>query len=403
MMGAMASRGTASRRLAFLPLLPLLALLPAGCGPAGLGGEEEARYREAPRQAAERSGRDEPEAGAPAAPQGLSGGAGGDAQPLAVAAAAASVEKPGERKRIYSGFVRLVVEELEQSRRELARFAESNGGYVESSQGSTVVLRVPAARFRELFEAVLDMGEPAYKSIETRDVSDAIRELRTRLRVKERTRSRLYTLLERSSEAKERLAILREIRRLTEEIERIRLELESLNAQMAFSRITVELVPRLPVGQTSRDGIPFRWIAALDPVRQSLPRLAGRVSLPLGEEFAVLERRRSFRAESAEGTRVRVGSTRNEPAGDELFWQKALLHHLAPLYRSAEELEAKGLRGVLFTSKDRRPYSYLVGLRVVRGSLYVVEAFFPDQEAQEKRLAGIRDALGALEVKRWPW
>jgi hypothetical protein len=312
-------------------------------------------------------------------------------------------QKLSERKRVYSGFCRLIVDEVEEVKADLTRFAEQNGGYVESAYEKTIVLRVPAARFRELFEAILDRGELLYKSIETFDVSDYFRDQEMRLRTAEQARGRLYTLLERTDDVEERLAILREIKRLSEEIEGIRLHLESLERRISFSRITVEMVPRLPVGQIGKEDIPFRWIAALEPVYGSLPRLRGRVSLPLGEEFAILQERRAFRAESSDGTRVRIGSTENHPRGDEEFWQQALIHHLQPFYRQAEPLEIGSLRGVLFTSKDRDPYAYLVAVRIKGNGLYVVEVFFPDLEAKDQHLEGIREAMDSLEVRPWLW
>ena len=101
------------------------------------------------------------------------------------------------------------------------------------------------------------LGEVANKVIETYDVSDTLRDQETRLRLAERSRERLYQLLERSSDVKERLAILHEIKRLTEEIEQVRLSLELLKNQIALSRITVELIPRQPEGEPRRAGIPF--------------------------------------------------------------------------------------------------------------------------------------------------
>jgi hypothetical protein len=319
-----------------------------------------------------------------------------------ILAAAATPREAKERKRIFTGFCRLIVDEVEQAKSELTRFAEGNGGYVESAFENTIVLRVPAARFRELFDAILDKGELLYKSIETFDVSDYFRDQEIRLRTAERARQRLYLLLERTEDVEERLAILREIKRLSEEIEGIRLRLESLERQISFSRITVEMVPRLPVGRINKEDIPFPWIRSLEPVHGSIPGLPGRAKLPLGEAFAVLEDR-PLRAESADGTRVRIGSTRNQPQGDETFWQRALIHHLQPFYKEAEPVEAGPLRGVLFTSKDRNPYAYLVAIQGKRGRLYVLEVFFPDLAAMEKHLAGIREAMESMEVRAWLW
>lgn len=389
-----------------LSLALLLVLTLMGCGRGGLlmGRAESAAepmeemLREAPAPRASKAAGGVVDG---AAPNDLLADLADESSELLASTTAPS--KPVTRKRIYSGFCRLVVDEVEEAKADLTRFAERNGGYVERAFENTIVLRVPAVRFRELFEEILDKGELLYKSIETFDVSDYFRDQEIRLRTAEQARARLYALLERSDDVEERLAILREIKRLSEEIEGIRLRLESLERQISFSRITVELIPRLPVGQLSKEDIPFPWIASLEPVYGSLPRLKGRVNLPLGDEFALLETRRFYRAESSDGTRIRIGSTKNQPTGDETFWQQALLHHLQPFYKKAEPFTTDSLKGVLFTSKDRKPFAYLVVVRVRGSDLYVAEVFLPDLEARDRHIGSIREALASLEVRPWLW
>jgi hypothetical protein len=358
--------------------------------PSGSSGSGQAERSAAPaaekpaaKQAAE--DRDESAAGAPAA-----------SQTAAVSPAPAAA---GRRVRIYSGWCRLTVDEPEQTEKQLEELARRSGGYVESAVGQTVTIRIPAERFREVFAAVLKLGDVLRKSIETYDVTATLTDQEARLGLAERARERLYLLLERTSDVKERLAILREIRRLTEEIEQIRASLEVLKGQIALSRITVELIPRRPEGELPREGIPFPWIAALNPLYPSLRGRAPRLVLSLGEEFAVFEKDKAFRAESPEGTRARLGTTPNRPKGDAAFWQKALAFHLGPQYRKAEPMEAGAFRAVLLTSKDSKPYSYLVAVAVQGKRLVVGEAFFPDQTAMGKRLDGVLAALRELKIK----
>jgi len=312
---------------------------------------------------------------------------------------AASLPQPEREKRarIYSGWCSLVVDEVEQAKKELERLATASGGYVEAVNGLVVSLRVPAARFQEVFAAAQKLGEVTGKAIETYDVSDALRDQETRLRLAERARERLYQLLEKTSDVEQRLAVLREIRRLTEEIEQVRVSLELLKNQIALSRITVELQQRRPEGEDRQAGIPFPWIAALEALYPSLPKSAGKAVPKLSEDFAVFAREKRYRAESPEGTRVRIGTTANAPRGDESFWQKALLYHLGPRYRKAEPLEQGAYRGVLFTSKDAKPYSYLVAVRVQGQLLCVFESFFPDPEALDRRLPAVQEALRGLQ------
>ncbi len=146
---------------------------------------------------------------------------------------------------------------MENRKVEIFSLAEESGGYVESAFSGIIVIRVPVEKFDEMFERVLGLGEVVRKSVETYDVTEYFRDLSVRLEIAEKTRDRLYKLLEKTDDVDERLELLREIRRLTDEIERIKQNLELIKKQISFSRITIELIPRL-TGQTEdKNSIPF--------------------------------------------------------------------------------------------------------------------------------------------------
>jgi len=397
-----------------LLILPLTLGLLSGCGRLPLGradkgaGYEEAyapeRKEAAPsgstgadRMAENESSLRDSEGGAPAEPKTTMASVAGEEQ-----------EAPAEeRKRVYSGFTRLRVDDVDQSKAEISALADGNDGYVESVHGNTVVIRVPADRFQSIFETIQGLGEVLHRSVETVDVTEYYRDLSSRLVIAEKTRSRLYRLLERTQDVEERLRILREIRRLTEEIERINLTLELLDRRIALSRITVELVPRLTEEAMSREEIPFPWIAGLNPLYPSMDPPKRGVRVSLGEEFAVFKRSGIlpfqrpplFRAESYDGTRLRIGSTDNSPKGDADFWQEALAHHLSPFYRTTQPLELGAVRAVLFQSKDREPFHYLVGVQTDRKHIHVVEVFFPDGAAYQARIDEVKAALREMEER----
>ena len=109
-----------------------------------------------------------------------------------------------------------------------------------------------------------------------------------------------------------------------------------MESHIAYSRIVVYLVPRLAPTSEEKTTIPFSWIARLDPLYPSLARLDGAIEFQLSEDFALFDKEKIFRAESAEGTRVRVATINNNPQGDSDFWQKALNFHLGRYYKEAE-------------------------------------------------------------------
>jgi hypothetical protein len=381
-------------------LLCAAVLLTGGCGkaerPAGFD-EKYSEKSEAPYPEEFEVSPDDP-----AAAEGGRSGVSDTGQPADSAAAPPEqVPEEQERKRVYQGYARLLVGRPEQTRDQLMLMAEESGGYVESVAGYSVVLRVPASLFRSVYDQILTLGEIMDSSVETFDVTDQITDFQGRLDIATRTRARLYALLDRTADTEERVKILREIRRLTDYIEQITQNLELLESQVAFSRITVELEARHQGMQDSSRVIPFPWIDALDPLYASISDLKGKVMFSPGEDFAVFDREESYRAESPDGTRIRIGSLPNNPAGDELFWQRALAYHLKARYGKAEEKTAGRVRGVLFTSKGPDPFYYFVGVLADGRTLYVAEVLFPDSESLDLHLDGLMTALDALRTRGW--
>ena len=308
-------------------------------------------------------------------------------------------EQKEERKRIYSGYVSLLVDEIEEEKSRIAEIANAGGGYVESSFGNSVIIRIPALKFDAVMEEILSLEEVLNKSVETFDVTEYFQDLTTRITIAKDTRERLYALLEKTDDVAERVKILREIRRLTEEIERINTTMETLKKQIEYSRITVDLVSRLEQYAQERGVIPFGWIGELNPLSPSIYRIKGKIDFPLDDEYALFSKEKYFRAENAELVRIRVGTIANQPAGDAAFWQKALSFHLSPFYRNTEVKDLEDIRAVVFTSKDADPYYYLVGVTVKRKQLYVIEVFFPDMETFKEKGQGIFTSLEQFQVR----
>jgi hypothetical protein len=355
-------------------------------------GERESMKREAPEGAEAPDLLPESvEASAPAAGADAGGSETGGAE--ADEQTAAGEPKKEERKRVYSGFAELLVDNVEQTKMEATTIAENAGGYVENSYEDSITIRVPAEDFPVIFKRVMDLGEVLDSYEETIDVTDYYADLEKRLEIAKETRARLYELLERTEDVDERIEILREIRRLTEEIERIELRFEVLKEYITYSTITLKLVSRLDYDNRPAVNIPFDWIDGLHPLYPVSNKVKGRVKADLPEQFAVFEKENFFRAETPEGVRLRVSSVENSPEGTARFWQDALAFHLAKKFAEAEKRDAGGFPGVLLESKDPSPYFYYVGVQVEKKHIHLAEVFFPDREAFEE-YEGMLDDLG---------
>ena len=294
--------------------------------------------------------------------------------------------RPERRLRVYSGYLDLIVDDIEKQKEEIITITKDVKGYVESTSGEFIVIRVPAALFEAVFGDIGDLGEILSRFIETADVTELYQDFGLRLEAARRTQARLQVLLEKTTDVDERVKILQEIRRLTEEIDRIESSLTSLEGRISLSRITIRLIPRISGSGQGRRSIPFPWIANLQPLTPTIPSASKDISLVVDDEFAVFQSGKTIRAESAEGTRFRMGAAANRPSGDAVFWQKALQFHLTDLYRTTKKVGAGAYLGVLFTSKDTAPFYFLVAVKTVQEEILVAEAFFPDDAALDRRL-----------------
>ena len=295
-------------------------------------------------------------------------------------------EPPGEaRSKIYSASLELEVARPEPVREGIADRAIELGGRVETIHSDGIVILVPAERFFPAVEEFEALGKLLDRSIEAWDVSDYIRDMETRLRLARDARGRLYALLEASREAEERVAILREIRRLSEEIEGYELTLETLAERVAFSRISITLRSSLGSGDEQRAAIPYPWIRDLDPFAVTLPHLAGGIDPDPGPLYAIFSdppTGNAFYAESADGAIIRFGTTLNEPYGEAAFWHQTLLNYLEPLFADVEVFrlaEGKMLPGLRFRIPGSPAYIYEIVVFPDGKDLHVAEALFPER------------------------
>ena len=278
------------------------------------------------------------------------------------------------RSRIYSADMTLVVGDIGLATQTATSIAERFGGYVETLSERTVVLRVAAAQFELALAELRGLGEVEQEQISTVDVTDTLTDLSTRLELAEQTRARLATLLTRATESEDRIAIVRELRRLDQEIESLRAQLRNLADLVALSRITVRLVARIERSSSFENRSPFAWIAMLTPGEVDRRTAGRRIGIELPPEFAVVYSGRGVLAEAADGSRIAVGDMLNRPRGDAEFWQQALALHFASQFRDVAEISAGRWRGVGLTLGDSTESQYWVLVRPSRNRLLVLES-----------------------------
>ena len=175
-----------------------------------------------------------PQESAPArsAEAGPGGDVGGDPGAWATA--------PAERMLVYRGSVALEVARVGEAATKFLQQVKEWQGYLTTQQGNVFTVRLPASRFEEAFAAVRTWGRVLAEERNASDVTEEFLDLGIRLDNARRSRDRLLALLEKADKVEDILRIEEQLRRLTEEIERMEGRRKFLADQVAMATLSVE-------------------------------------------------------------------------------------------------------------------------------------------------------------------
>ncbi|MES2643900.1 MAG: DUF4349 domain-containing protein [Myxococcota bacterium] len=299
----------------------------------------------------------------------------------------------------YQGYAELRVGKQQEATDVLIALATAAGGGLEQQYGATLVLRVPVAKFREVFDAVLKVGDVTRKSIAAEDVTEAFSAVELRLATARARRDRLVALLAQSKDENEKLALVREIQEVTEELDRLELSSRTLQRLADFSRITVKLQQRPAL--TWRGGTPesaaFAWIRNLSPFDAEDSALGGKkLKLDVPDGFVPLDTKGRFIVESAEGARLWATRLVNDPVGDTPFWTDALGRRLISEFKEGDPVAVGEWQGLRLLDRSDTPYVWVVLVRAVGKDLDVVQIFYPSVAAEQRHAPAVQAVLGPV-------
>ncbi len=303
------------------------------------------------------------------------------------------------RQVVYLGFLRLRVRRLLDAVDALTQRVEAAGGYVESLSKTVMVVRVPGGDFDAAMNQLAEVGDVLARRVKALDVTAQFLDIEGRLAVARETRARLLVLLEAEKNTDERLRILEEIKRLTEQIESMTSRLATLKNLVDYYTITIELEPVDRQGAVMVHRSPFPWVRSMRAHVESLPATDD-AKLPVPVGFVQIGSADGWQARAADTSVLRISKVDNEPRGDAAWWASAVRHELVG---RDEALVGEGTAGALAwmiaQEKDVEPRGWLVALATKGGDLFVVEGFFPDPAALERHRAAVLKALDGFAAE----
>lgn len=328
---------------------------------------------------------------------------GGNGQQRASEAKAAPQRQTEAPLVVYLGYLKLRVKRLLDAVDAATHLAQQTGGYVESLSGQVLILRVPAHDFDGVMTRFAALGEVLDRRVKALDVTKQFTDLDARMTVAVEARTRLLLLLKTVKDVEERLQVLEEIKRLTEQIEIAESSLATLRNLASYFTITLDLEPVMAQvsGQAHRSAFP--WVRQLQPHMVTIEDGKDDATLTLPRGFVLFDDDDVWRAQAADTSMLRIGVVDNEPKGDAAFWIAAVQHEMEgrdeELVDTASVATAGKLEMRVWHNKDARPRYHLVGVQTMDKKLYVIEAFFPNEAAWQLHREGVRKALATFRGK----
>jgi hypothetical protein len=221
-------RQTTRRRGRALAALGLAALLLAGCGAADRSTSSGDSAAEAPA------------GGAPAGVAGEQGKAGAGAPDLRV----------DQRSIIYTGTMRVQVDDVEGAARRAVAAVVAAGGFVGGDNRRSVAadaeaeleLRVPAAKFTALIDELATYGRQQRREVKTRDVTEETVDLDARIATQRARVDSARKLLSRATSIPELVSLEDEVSRREADLASLEAKKRRLADLTALSTITVTFV-----------------------------------------------------------------------------------------------------------------------------------------------------------------
>jgi hypothetical protein len=161
------------------------------------------------------------------------------------------------RMIIRTGQASIEVDSLETSMAELRRIVQRSGGFVADAsiqsgknqlRTATLQVKVPAARFDDLTQALEPLGKLQFVNVAAEDVSEEYVDLTARVANGRKLEDRLIELLRtRTGRLQDVLSVERELARVREEIERMEGRLRFLKTSTSLSTLSVSLYEPAPI------------------------------------------------------------------------------------------------------------------------------------------------------------
>jgi len=169
-------------------------------------------------------------------------------------------KSPIERMIVYTAMLRLAVHSPLEALAQIEGVVAELGGYVQSSTRTRRVVRVPSARYHEAVRTLKGLGVVRDFSQSSLDVTEEFQDVVARMDNLQALKKRYEELLVAAVNMEERLAIERELRRISTELRILEERRRALSDQAAYATLTIDVEAIAPFVAAIRSPQPFGWV-----------------------------------------------------------------------------------------------------------------------------------------------
>lgn len=296
---------------------------------------------------------------------------------------------------IYEADCSVSVKSVKDSVKVVTDLSREFGGYIDGSTSSDsyrsaiVVVRVSSKKFDSFLNALSRVGEVESREVRATNVSDEYRDLSARLVTSQKILERLNALLQKEVDMQARIAILREIDRVTAQIESYKARIAYLKGLADYATVRVNLKAESRTAVRRYIPSPFAWIRGLNPESRSVTRKSV-IAFPPPEGFFALDddfnSRNGLYLYTLPGDTagIRTGSVELYPKADMTFWKDAFEYDASNrLYKIVDkkEITAEGVSFALYHCRVAAGKYYSVAFTVSGADIVVVEALYRDEDS----------------------
>ncbi len=179
------------------------------------------------------------------------------------------IKEETNQQLILNGTIDITVQDVDDIREEVNEYLDGIDGYIENSSFRTreddivvgdLTVRVPQDVFEDTMSFLEDLGEVDSRDTSSEDVTMEYVDLEARLNNLERQEERYLEILDEAEDIDDVLSVEEELTRVREEIETLTARLESLQNQISYSTIDIQITEEEAVeAQVEAEGLEGLW------------------------------------------------------------------------------------------------------------------------------------------------